>query len=64
MFVAVIGDLLKIVFASKRDCIELLASEGDFGTSTGDSFCSVNSIEDFTVAEDILVVGQTRQNLQ
>ena len=33
-----------IVFASTGDCLELFASEGDFVTSTGDSFCSVTSM--------------------
>ena len=34
----------KIAFASTGDCLELFASEGDFVTSTGDSFYSVISM--------------------
>ena len=33
-----------IMFASKDDCLELFASEGDFVSSTGYSFCSVTSM--------------------
>ena len=33
-----------IMFASTGDCLELFASEGDFVTSTGDSFYSVTSM--------------------
>ena len=40
----VIGDLFKKVFASTGDCLALFASEGDFVTSTGDSFCSATSM--------------------
>ena len=34
----------KIAFSSTGDCLELFASEGDFVTSTGDSFYSVTSM--------------------
>ena len=30
VFVTVVGDLFKIVFASTGDCLELFPSEGDF----------------------------------
>ena len=36
VFNTVIGDLIKIDFASMGDCLEMFASEVDFVTSRGD----------------------------